>query len=584
MNTLKYFMWGYQPHFRISAQNAAERIFKQLDKKFEPNVFLIGILNKAVEGYHPICVEPEDCGYNPEIFSDINQIAENLEKLDEDRNIFHTDSNVHQSYLRLIKLRALKNAVEKILNTEYMLSKKTSFCSMPVEVENYLVFTVLQLSEDVINSHYSLYKTKFENRFSITRSLIDSVISEYLSACSKALNRPSPGANLNIIERDAQEIIRSAGKNFMYTVSSVGKNFDGLHGLYEACVSISALKYEGVEGVGSLIIARKNHPNIKLITFFKKPISITNPRAVRKLLELCDLENSLISDSAFIYGIGRMEGYYNMKEEDVFHVHFTNHYCWRLDYLNNPLMDVNYGQPSLPQIQLDRSKFFNDLKRIFKGIETEKIDDIWRLFCEAISHKQGTIIIITEGAEEESHRLMNQCIRIEPKTITPAEVKTFTKIDGALLINTDCTCYAIGVILDGLATFKCDPSRGSRFNSVIRYIESCAFPSIALIISEDGYVNLIPDLFPQIKKSDITKTINVLHDINKKSVIEVKEFNKTMDWLDNHRFYLLPEMCDEINKLENEITQKIDPTMSRIVWRKFDPNSEMNASYFVAEL
>jgi DNA integrity scanning protein DisA with diadenylate cyclase activity len=71
-----------------------------------------------------------------------------------------------------------------------------------------------------------------------------------------------------------------------------------------------------------------------------------------------------------------------------------------------------------------------------------------------------------------------------------------TAIDGAVLIDPTTTCYAIGVILDGLASNKGTPSRGARYNSAIRYVETCKYPCLAIIVSEDGSIDLVPDLMP----------------------------------------------------------------------------------------
>jgi hypothetical protein len=44
MNIIELFMWGYQPHFQISAKVAAEEIFSRLDRNLNPKVFLVGVL------------------------------------------------------------------------------------------------------------------------------------------------------------------------------------------------------------------------------------------------------------------------------------------------------------------------------------------------------------------------------------------------------------------------------------------------------------------------------------------------------------------------------------------------------------
>ncbi len=115
---------------------------------------------------------------------------------------------------------------------------------------------------------------------------------------------------------------------------------------------------------------------------------------------------------------------------------------------------------------------------------------------EASNQKHGTIIIISKNAMSETNRLKSQSFRVEPTEITPVVVKEITSIDGAVLIDTECNCYGIGVILDGMATNSGDTSRGARYNSAIRYVETIKnrenfSDCLAIVISEDGYVDLI---------------------------------------------------------------------------------------------
>ncbi|RYD68878.1 MAG: hypothetical protein EOP53_28110, partial [Sphingobacteriales bacterium] len=105
--------------------------------------------------------------------------------------------------------------------------------------------------------------------------------------------------------------------------------------------------------------------------------------------------------------------------------------------------------------------------------------------------QKGTILVISEGAEEEAERLSKQAFKIKPFKINPNMLRLVTNIDGAVLLSPDGCCYAIGVILDGLASERGEPSRGSRFNSALRYSESNPFKCLAVVVSEDGIVNLI---------------------------------------------------------------------------------------------
>ena len=57
---ITHFMWGYQPHFRIGRQCAAESVFRMLNPAFDPEVFLVGILADSTADGFPACVEPEN--------------------------------------------------------------------------------------------------------------------------------------------------------------------------------------------------------------------------------------------------------------------------------------------------------------------------------------------------------------------------------------------------------------------------------------------------------------------------------------------------------------------------------------------
>jgi hypothetical protein len=40
-------------------------------------------------------------------------------------------------------------------------------------------------------------------------------------------------------------------------------------------------------------------------------------------------------------------------------------------------------------------------------------------------------------------------------------------------------------------TSKGDPSRGARYNSAVRYVESCKTPCMIIVVSEDGIIDLL---------------------------------------------------------------------------------------------
>ena len=111
---------------------------------------------------------------------------------------------------------------------------------------------------------------------------------------------------------------------------------------------------------------------------------------------------------------------------------------------------------------------------------------------KATTQPNGTILVISAGAAQEAQRLTRQCFRVVPRIMTPTVLRLVTNIDGAVLIEPNGICHAIGAILDGLATEKGDSSRGSRFNSALRYVNSSKYPVLAVVVSEDGWIDLLP--------------------------------------------------------------------------------------------
>ncbi len=580
-NVIKLFMWGYQRHFRVGFQVSAENLFNEVDKNLMPKVFLLGVLVEKKEDSHEICLEPEDCGYNVSAFSQLNLLARELEKVNEEAYLFHTHPIAQANHDKRVSNKAYIEAIGKVLKREDFRSNTEKFISYPTFIDGYLVFTILEISKDAVNAHYSLIKDKIHGRYKISRSFIESVIDTFLKECTNALNNPNQGHSG--IDRLTDELLREAGNLFMYTISNVGNN-EGLHGLYDTCNAVSALKYEGADGLGKLVIANKNHSNIRMTLKLEEPIRIRDFRKVRKFLELSDDDSLIISDSVVIYGLGELRGRYNPKEESLFIVNFSKHYHWEVLHDDNALMSVAYRQPNLPKERLDRAKFYSDFTRVFKNISNEQVDDLWDITLEATKQKHGTMLVISDIANEEANRLGNQCFKVSPQKLTKNIVQKITSIDGCILIDRNSVCHAIGVILDGIATEKGDSSRGARYNSAIRYFEYKGHesPMILVIISEDGMINLIPNLLPQIKHSYIIDSIADLKELSEKKELKVRDFNKLMQVINNIRFYLTDEECKTINSLKKTIEQKDNGINNiRIVHPDLTPNKEMNDSYYM---
>lgn len=580
-DTIDLFMWGFQQHMQHSFEFTAGSMFEKIDKKLEPKITLLGVLTDGRTDRHPICLEPEDCGFQVQHFSGLKKLAGELEQVDQDGKMFHTHPIAQENHTRRITTKSYIEGIKKILIREDVYERDDYFVAAPTYIDGFLVFTILSLNSEALRSHYSLTKGKMV-RFTIYRSFIESAVSILLNECTNALKDPNNG--VGAIERRTEELLREAGRQLMYTVSWAGKNFDGLHGLYDACNEIASMKYEGGIGIGSIIIAPADHKNIKLTLQLEHPIKMRDFRMVRKFLEISDDSSAIICDSSLIYGLGELRGKYNPKEENIFVINFTSHFKWEILHDNNPLMEVSYRQPNLPAEKLNREKFYSDFPRVFKGILKTQVDDLWDIAMEAIKQKHGTMLVISDNTAAEAERLGKQSFPLKPSKLNDEMIQKITSIDGAVLLDRSANCYAIGVILDGLATEKGDPSRGARYNSAIRYYEQFGGSGglMLIIISEDGMINLVPDLRGQIKHSQIEDAIATFKKVLEDNELDYKKFNMGMSFFINLNFYLTEAECDEINRLRKEIEEKFsaDLAMMRIVYDDLKPHPEMNDSYY----
>lgn len=586
---LKYFMWGYQEHYRHNIQNYAEDLFGQISSRLKPSTFLIGILRKESQDSQPICIEPEDCGINVSLFGDVDGLAKSIFEADPRKNLFYTDPNHHQRVMEDLKIECLCRAVKQLVDKSFEGKNKISFVSCPVMLDNYQIFVVLQFDKDDYDSFYSLNRSEVRihelRTTEVRKSLIDALVYAYLQEAVDALYRPRPGVYWSDIKTDKKELLRIAASNFVGTAIPAASGSRGTYELFDMCNYISSLKYEGDSSIGKLIICKEDHPNIDIVLKLTTPVKLGDHRRVRKLLEVTSENLHLYSNGDDILGLARLKGVYDSTHEDLFIVNFSGPHKWELIHDSHVMMIVEYTNPSLPKLKVDKSNFDDILKRIFQNISEDDLKKLWGVVIRSTEQKHGALIVITSDAETEAKRLALQSTKIEPILLNNDLIGNVTSIDGAILLDIHGICHSIGVILDGIATSKGSSARGSRYNSAVRYVEMHERKCVAVIISEDGMVDLYPQLRPQIKKSDVSKRLEQLRSAVNREKVDYDEFRPLMNWFGDHEFYLSKDECAEINDLKIKFKSKLVMEMGAIYieYPDFKPNSEMNDSYFIDE-
>jgi hypothetical protein len=322
-------------------------------------------------------------------------------------------------------------------------------------------------------------------------SLLDAAVHEFLGAVSSGLATFRPGVGPPTLPRSHDEILRSAARVMMHGPAWAAGNVAAAPGLFLALDRLSSMRYEGGEGRGGLFLAPRGHPNLETSLTFHSAVALADHRGVRKVLELTGEGLGLLSDADVVYGLGGVTGDYERARENLFEVRFQGHASWELSHADAVLMRVVNGLPRLPRADLDEDHFRDDLARTFGHVDAARFDRLWGIALAAIRQHRGTTVVISAKAREEAVRLGNQALRITPVGLAPQAVPLFTAIDGAVLVDLDGVCTAIGVILDGRASRGGDPARGARFNSAVRYVEGADHACLAMVISEEGTVDVI---------------------------------------------------------------------------------------------
>ena len=184
------------------------------------------------------------------------------------------------------------------------------------------------------------------------------------------------------------------------------------------------------------------------------------------------------------------------------------------------------------------------------------------------------MVVIAADAAQEAERLSRQGTRIYPAPLTSDLLERACRIDGSILIDPEGKCHAIGVILDGAAGEDCTPSRGARYNSAVRYVKGVSAGRMAIVISDDATLDIIPMLRPRLAATDIEAALTAFE------TATLDDYHQPRLLLDRNRFYLNAEQC----KRANEAMRRLDqlPKEVGVIYictNPFSPDPLMNDSY-----
>jgi len=222
-------------------------------------------------------------------------------------------------------------------------------------------------------------------------------------------------------------------------------------------------------------------------------VSLLSARNIRKLLELVtDKDFYLCVNSFKIAGIIKT----SKCVSSVIRFNKFGEWVWSMN--EEPILSAKGGFYLLPPPISEIDCKIDKIQKVFPCIDKALIKTI---ICNKYPNGALVMIASKDDIETEVKRLKecNRCIPISISKSSETEklLLNFSKIDGAIFIDTETQIHAIGAILDGEGTAeeKSKISRGARYNSAKTYIanRTDGNPFCAIVISEDGMIDVFSE-------------------------------------------------------------------------------------------
>ena len=562
--------------FRDSVQRETRLALSRIGLHRSEYVKVYSVALTSQDGKHQVTgVDPENGPFDA---NDLRSVEEKLAAIleahpDSDLTIRHPGPYGSREDLPLRRCRA--QAIAEAMQESDKLEGHCFFVSDSTPYLEYEIHVCVGLPDEILNSVPSLPRP-ITDRYGTGRplkSFAHAIIHTCLESADMALYLPDPGRKPFVLENCA-ELIRRSADRFINNISlDLTSNAAGL---FSAINDISSQTYERSGARGQLIIADDDNLTRNRRVTIKDPVRMLNTRSVRKMLELTDETTALLSDGQSVYGLGMC-----VSAPNVAKIRIEGPSEWSLSIDDTELIRVSHQQATLPKKLLDRDLFEQVARKTLCDVDTERI---WKAFQNSLDSGHGTTIVVSQNPLSEVNRLGQEALAIEPAFLGHEEVARLGRVDGAVFLGPDGRCYAFGVILDGKATDTGDRSRGARFNSAVRYEQESCFDTMAIVISDDGMVDLIPPLMPQKSRTEVEEAVQDYCDYSGQENNDDKKWTRLDDRVRDLGFYLNLDQCSRVNdayesemgirRMNNETVHHKEP---------LQPHPYMSPSYFITK-
>jgi hypothetical protein len=370
------------------------------------------------------------------------------------------------------------------------------FFDLPhIDHDGYYYYPIFSIAEDWI-AKYTPVVSPPEINNNFLNCLIEQLAYHFRRANLQSYG--DLGYNVQGVENtDTLTLYQLAASDFIWQLSNNSK-IEAM-GLYANLNSIALERYETKDCEARIALCTPfYYDEISPVFELKNPVQLKEYRKVRKLLEIVDTDNALLSDGVEIKGIADCSQLKFIPKEDAFYINFLGYANWeitRTDDSESLLLQYKAGAISTVSHKMSDAKIVESIERGGTPGKTAYLKSLPILKAIRDSKHGGSILVFIDTAQQEAERLKLESFLVKPFELDPKNIPLYTKMDGALLIDMECNCYALGVILDGEATDKADSSRGSRYNSAYRYYQyyKKEFPDkncLIAVVSDDGMMDI----------------------------------------------------------------------------------------------
>jgi len=457
-------------------------------------IITINELSKFIDTYVADLFKRVDDELKPEVYLVSFDLSNQMINMRHQNEVLNFQSDVNSIDVLFDRRNELSDLVQHYVNASFH-EHSTVYHSDFFLSQSKIYVYALCFEHRALSSYYHLP----ESLNLMPTSLVESIILELLKYINTMTNSFLLSDEFDKIS--ANMLLKTAGKSFLLTIIDITQSENP----FDLINKISSLSYEKSFSKGKILLLPENqieywanHGLYSIHILFHEPIPLKNYRHIRKILELSKKDIYLLSDGSNIYCTVKLKDIAEIKSHqfNIFTIEFNNYFSWQFNYNFNKLMQVTQEDVFIPKPKISYFKFSSEFKKVFESVEAKQMLALYKLILESIKQPKGTIIVISKNAKSEAYRLKNQGFIIESTLLHPTMMRSITSIDGAVLMDLSGYCYGIGVILDGIATDKGDASRGARYNSAIRYVETISnnpnySDCFCVIISEDGDVDLV---------------------------------------------------------------------------------------------